>query len=189
MMSEHPARILLVEDDESQRKVLQYVLQSEGYALETAADAETAIDLVRRQPFDLVITDLKLPGEKDGIDVLLAAKDAHETTDVIVISAYGSVDSAVQAMLNGALDYLQKPLNISEFRIKVRRALETRELNRRLASAETGNENSRLLLRQVREYRERLERIKETSRIILDEMNPKSPFYDLIRRIADDAQP
>jgi DNA-binding NtrC family response regulator len=181
------ARILLVEDDESQRKVLTYVLQSEGYTLETAADAESAIDFVRSRTYDMVITDLKLPGQKDGIDVLLSAKDANDQTDVVVVSAFGSIDNAVQAMLNGALDYIQKPLNISEFRIKVRRALENRAIARKLDEAETRKDNSRMLLKQVREYREKLERIKSVSSLMLSEMNPGSPFFSLVKKIDVDA--
>src|SRR5918993_4665678 len=92
--------ILLVEDKESLRRVLRLTLESAGYAVAEAADARAAAQAVAREPFRLVLTDLRMP-HGSGIDVLRASKAAAADVPVILMTAYGSIDEAVQAMKEG----------------------------------------------------------------------------------------
>jgi len=128
--------ILLVEDKESLRRVLRMTLEAAGYSVTEAADARAAIDEIARVPHKIVLTDLRMPNGS-GIDVLRAAKAADNEVPVILMTAYGSIDEAVQAMKDGAQDFLQKPVDSNHLLLLVERALEQSRLR---------NEN--LLLRE-----------------------------------------
>ena len=119
--------ILLVEDKESLRRVLRMTLENAGYSVTEAADARAAINEVERIPHKIVLTDLRMP-HGSGIDVLRAAKNADEDVPVIVMTAYGSIDEAVQAMKDGAHDFLQKPVDSNHLLLLVQRALEQTRL-------------------------------------------------------------
>ncbi|HMR79508.1 MAG TPA: sigma-54 dependent transcriptional regulator, partial [Polyangiaceae bacterium] len=122
------ARILLVEDDPAGRELATYNLEKAGYRVEAVETAELAIERFDRSVHDLVVTDLRLP-VKSGMDVL-AAVSANSDTPVIVITAYGDVDTAVAAMKSGAFDFVGKPFNRQHLLLVVRRALERRALSR-----------------------------------------------------------
>jgi DNA-binding NtrC family response regulator len=119
--------ILLVEDKESLRRVLRLTLEHAGYTVTEAADAREAIQEINRVPHKVVLTDLRMPNGS-GLDVLRAAKDANSDTPVIVMTAYGSIDEAVQAMKDGAHDFLQKPVDSNHLLLLVERALEQSRL-------------------------------------------------------------
>src|SRR2546421_1149432 len=119
--------ILLVEDKESLRRVLRMTLENVGYSVTEAADARAAIDEIGRVPHKVVLTDLRMPNGS-GIDVLRAAKTADNDIPVIVMTAYGSIDEAVQAMKDGAHDFLQKPVDSNHLLLLVERALEQSRL-------------------------------------------------------------
>src|SRR2546421_947906 len=119
--------ILLVEDKESLRRVLRLTLEHAGYSVTEAADAREAIQEITRIPHKVVLTDLRMPNGS-GLDVLRAAKDANSDTPVIVMTAYGSIDEAVQAMKDGAHDFLQKPVDSNHLLLLVERALEQSRL-------------------------------------------------------------
>src|SRR6059058_5312752 len=119
--------ILLVEDKESLRHVLRLTLEHAGYSVTEAADAREAIQKISRVPHKVVLTDLRMPNGS-GLDVLRAAKDANSDTPVIVMTAYGSIDEAVQAMKDGAHDFLQKPVDSNHLLLLVERALEQSRL-------------------------------------------------------------
>ncbi len=106
-------RILLVEDRQSLRRMLERALAGEGYEVVAAADGETAMARLVDGPFDLVLTDLKLPAAS-GLEVLAASRAAHPELPVVVLTAYGTVRSAVDAMRLGAVDFLEKPVEIDE---------------------------------------------------------------------------
>ncbi len=128
------AKILIIDDDTSLRRVLEFNLQEEGYRVFAAADGEAGLALFDGEQPDLVITDLKMPGIS-GFQVLAAVKERSPQTPVIVITAFGAVETAVEAMKLGAYDYITKPFNRDELRLTVRKALEMRGLteeNRRL---------------------------------------------------------
>ena len=119
--------ILLVEDKESLRRVLRLTLERAGYSVTEAADADRAIAEISRVPHRIVLTDLRMPSGS-GIDVLRAAKNADSDVPVIVMTAYGSIDEAVQAMKDGAHDFLQKPVDSNHLLLLVGRALEQSRL-------------------------------------------------------------
>jgi DNA-binding NtrC family response regulator len=119
--------ILLVEDKESLRRVLRLTLENAGYSVTEAADAREAIAEIARTPHRVVLTDLRMP-KGSGIDVLRASKEANADVPVIVMTAYGSIDEAVQAMKDGAHDFLQKPVDSNHLLLLVERALEQARL-------------------------------------------------------------
>ncbi len=120
------ARVLVVDDKENILKLLSRILGDE-YEVATAADGGHAISLVAAQPFDVVVTDLRMPGA-DGFEVLRAVKARAPDTEVIMMTAYATVADAVEAMKQGAYDYLQKPFDPDEAARVVARALERRRL-------------------------------------------------------------
>ncbi len=119
--------ILLVDDDNSLRGVVAFALQAEGYEVIEAADGEEGLDLLRKSHVNLVITDLKMP-RMDGISLLRAIRDEGIEIPVIVLTAFGTIEQAVEAMKLGAFNYLTKPYNREELRIVVHNALEQEEL-------------------------------------------------------------
>ncbi|HEY5884141.1 MAG TPA: sigma-54 dependent transcriptional regulator [Pyrinomonadaceae bacterium] len=119
--------ILLVEDKDSLRRVLRLTLENAGYSVAEAADARAALNEIAARPHKLILTDLRMPNGS-GLDVLRAARAADGTIPVIVMTAFGSIDEAVQAMKDGAHDFLQKPVDSNHLLLLVERALEQERL-------------------------------------------------------------
>ncbi len=115
--------ILLVEDKDSLRRVLRLTLENAGYSVTEAVDARAALNEISRTPHKIVLTDLRMPNGS-GLDVLHAARAADSDVPVIVMTAFGSIDEAVQAMKDGAHDFLQKPVDSNHLLLLVERALE-----------------------------------------------------------------
>ena len=120
-------KILVVDDEQSLREVLSIMLKRAGYTVTSAADGEEAIEHLNKEIFDLVITDLRMP-KVDGMEILKAVKSASPETVVLVITAFATADSAVEAMKHGAYDYLTKPFQVDEVQLIIRNALEKRRL-------------------------------------------------------------
>jgi DNA-binding NtrC family response regulator len=120
-------RILVVEDEESLRRVTQAHLDRAGYTSSAAVDVAQALDILHRQPQDLVITDLHLPGQW-GMDLLKAVRAEFSETAVVIVTAYGTIETAVEAIRLGAYDYLTKPVHPDELRALVARVLERHRL-------------------------------------------------------------
>ena len=135
---EHKGRILVVDDETNARTALLELLRDEGYAVESAADAFKALGKAADFTPDLVLTDLKMPG-MDGLQLLQKLRESDPDLPVIMMTAFGEVDTAVQAMRSGARDYLAKPVNVGELSVVVARELEQRRLR-----AETGLLRERL---------------------------------------------
>ncbi len=106
-------RVFIVEDRESLRGLLEKALTQEGYEVESAADGEAGIRRLKASPFDLVLTDLKLPGAS-GLEVLAASRAEQPSVPVVVMTAHGTVGAAVEAMKLGAMDFLEKPVEIDD---------------------------------------------------------------------------
>jgi len=121
-------KILVVDDEKSLREVMSIMLKRAGYAVTEASDGEEAIGQVNKDIFDLVITDLRMP-KADGMDVLKAVKSSSPDTVVLVVTAFATADSAVEAMKQGAYDYLTKPFQVDEVQLIVRNVLEKRRLS------------------------------------------------------------
>jgi len=116
-----------VEDEKSMREVLKILLEGEGHELFLARDGNEGLDWLNRDIFDLVITDIKMPGS-DGFQILKKSQEISPGTLVIMITAFGTTESAIEAMKLGAYDYIHKPFTIDEMRMTVRRAIEKRKL-------------------------------------------------------------
>jgi two-component system, NtrC family, response regulator PilR len=122
-----PPRILVVDDERSMREMLQIVLRREGYEVLLAENGRAAIDLLGREPVDILISDIKMP-DLSGVDVLRAAKKIDQDILGIMITAFASTETAVEAMRLGACDYLSKPFDIDLLKMKVREKIENRQL-------------------------------------------------------------
>jgi len=116
------ARILVVDDQKNMRKTLSIMLRGAGYDVQVARDGAHAMQLLDGELFDVVVTDLKL-GQVDGLDVLRYSREKAPLTEVIVMTAYGTVESAVIAMKMGAHDYIQKPIAVNEFNTRIQSLL------------------------------------------------------------------
>jgi DNA-binding NtrC family response regulator len=119
--------ILIAEDESTLREGLSQAFSENGFKVVQAASGREAIERMERQVFDLVVTDLKMPGG-DGMEVLKRARNVNEETPVIIMTAFGTVEGAVEAIKQGAYDYIQKPFSIDELELKIQRALEHRRL-------------------------------------------------------------
>ncbi|MGH7963647.1 MAG: sigma-54-dependent transcriptional regulator [Candidatus Binatia bacterium] len=126
-MKAAPAKILIVDDELNMRVLFQRILEKEGYQITCASSGEEALQHLEREWFDVAISDLKMPG-LDGITFVKQAKIINPTMPCIVLTAYGSVDSAVTAMKQGAHDYLTKPIDNEEFKLVVKKALDLHRL-------------------------------------------------------------
>ena len=117
-------RILVVEDNATLRGGVSFALRATGSDVEEAASAEEAVSRIHdtgREPFDVVLTDLRLPGT-DGLAVLRAARERDSRTSVLLMTAFGSIETAVEAMRSGAFDFVQKPVDLEQIELRVARA-------------------------------------------------------------------
>jgi DNA-binding NtrC family response regulator len=126
-MNEPTPHLLVVDDDPVTVNLLEEVLSKEGYEVTTALSGEEAIALGMENVFDMIITDVRM-GEKDGIEVLRSFKKISPETTVIVITAFGSIENAIEAIREGAFDYVSKPFKLEEIKFTTRMALEHRRL-------------------------------------------------------------
>ena len=121
------SRILVVDDEESMRELLQIALGKDGHLITLADSGGKALELLDKSSFDLVISDIKMP-DMSGVEVLRHAKQTDPGTPVIMITAYASAETAVEALRLGAYDYLTKPFKVDELKANIRNALERRKL-------------------------------------------------------------
>src|SRR5512138_1626361 len=119
--------VLVVDDQRNMRATTALLLRQAGHAVEEAESGGAAIRRVQQQPFDVVLTDLRMP-DVDGIEVLRAVREHAPDTQVIVMTGYGTIESAVEAMRQGALDYVSKPFKADELLLRIARAVEQRRL-------------------------------------------------------------
>jgi len=129
-------QILIVDNERSMRDFLSIVLKKEGYHCKTAEDGEHALKVIEKEPVDLVLSDIKMP-KMNGLELLKALKVASPETVVVMMTAFASTETAVEAMKEGALDYLTKPFQIDEVKLIIKNALERKSLK---------SENQRLRL-------------------------------------------
>ncbi len=112
-------KILVVDDDPVTRSLLMKRLVKAEYEVEVAENGIEAIRMIAAKHYDVVLTDLMMPGGVDGIGVLESAKEKNLKTEVVLITAHGSIDNAIVAMKKGAVDYLQKPINFDELFLRL----------------------------------------------------------------------
>jgi DNA-binding NtrC family response regulator len=118
-------KILVVEDNDVLRASVVQALSENNHTVAEVADGEEAAERLQEESFDVVLTDMRMP-KKSGLEVLSFAKSINELTTVIVMTAFGTIESAVEAMKSGAYDYIQKPFELEELEVKINRALEYR---------------------------------------------------------------
>lgn len=131
-MKNPKGRILVIEDEKSMREVLRILLEEESYEVITASDGDKGIESINSDIFDLVITDIKMP-KADGFEILRKVREISPDTIVIMITAFGTTESAIEAMKQGAYDYIHKPFKIDEIRLIVRKAFERKKLSEELS--------------------------------------------------------
>ncbi len=122
-----PAKILVIDDEESMRNFMEIMLSKEGYSVETAGSGPKGLGRVRETDYDLVIADLNMP-EMSGIEVLKEVKKSKKDQDLIVMTAFASVDTAIEAMKQGAADYITKPFKIDEIKLTIEKCINSRRL-------------------------------------------------------------
>ena len=159
------AKILITDDRSGARLMLNKLLTNKGYQVEEAADGEEALKLLKESHFDLVLTDLKMPGI-DGMTLLKEIKQIDSFLPVVMITAYGTINLAVEAMKKGAADFVTKPFNLEELEIKIGKVLERRDLER-----------------ENRYFKEE-EKIKYDLKGTIGPSPRMEPVYKLIRKIA-----
>jgi two-component system response regulator HydG len=166
------AKLLIVDDQRNMRTTLAMMLRGAGFEVDEAQSGEEGSDRGASGAYDVLVTDLRM-GSKDGLDVLRAVKSAQPMTEIIVMTAYGTIESAVEAMRAGAFDYIQKPFTEQELLVKVGKALENRRLAGEVAflASEFKDrykfENIVGQSRSVREVLGRIVRIAPTDAIVL----------------------
>lgn len=131
-MKKKSGKILIVDDENNIRELLKIFLEEEGYDVNTANNGKAGVEAIRNNIFDLVITDLKMP-EVSGFELLKTVKETTPDTVVVIITAFGTTESAVEAMKHGAFDYIQKPFKIDDIRLIVKNALEKHVLQEQLS--------------------------------------------------------
>ena len=136
-------KILIVDDEEILRNMLTDVLSEEGYQISQASNGEEAVKMLKEDYYEIVLTDIMMPG-LDGIGVLKAAKEIEPGNDVIVMTGYASVETAVESIRLGASDYITKPFNIDQIKIVIARTLQRRVLERKVQEGEFYKEISKI---------------------------------------------
>jgi DNA-binding NtrC family response regulator len=165
-MTEKHHKLLVVDDDLEMCELLSDVLNAEGYSVLTISESLEASKILKREEFDVIVTDLRLKGLK-GLDLLAEAKRAAPLTPVIIITAFGTIESAIQAMKMGAYDYITKPFHLDEMVLTVKKALE-----------------NRLLKKEVVRLKKEVETRYHFHQLI-GKSPPMQSIYDLIERISD----
>src|SRR5215469_5290460 len=129
--------ILIVEDEPKMRRLMEISLAEDGHSVHTVQDAESGLKYFQRESTDLIVTDLKLPG-MNGLEFLQEAKRWNASVPIVVMTAYGTVETAVEAMKAGASDYVLKPFSMAELRLVIRKELDVQRVldeNRSLREA------------------------------------------------------
>ncbi|MBI3995574.1 MAG: sigma-54-dependent Fis family transcriptional regulator [Nitrospirae bacterium] len=160
-----PERILVVDDEPNMLGLFKKVLEKEGYEVATASSGEEAVKMLGTEWFDLLIADLKMPG-LSGLELLKKVKSLVPTLPCIMLTAHGTIDSAVAAMKEGAYDYLTKPINNEEIKMTVKKALDLHRLTR-----------------EVEHLRERVG-MESGSANFIGRSKPMRDLYHLIQRVA-----
>ena len=124
-----PKNILVIDDEENLRHMLRVVLEKAGYKVSSAADGREALSLTDQTPFDLILCDLRMP-QMDGLTFLKEVSAREIESPVIMMSAYGTIDTAVEAMKSGAADYISKPFKPDEILLKLNQIEERNRLRR-----------------------------------------------------------
>jgi putative nucleotidyltransferase with HDIG domain len=158
-------RLLIVDDDENVRKIVAALLNDEGFETVTAGSAEEALEVLDHQAFALVVSDIKMP-DRDGLWLLGQLRRRHRDTAMIMMTGYGQVDTAVQALKYGASDYLTKPVRVNQLSASVTRALDHRRLQLENRAYQEGLEGA--VREKTRELEHAYDEINDTYTLTLE---------------------
>lgn len=159
-------RILVVDDEESIREFLNIMLKKEGYEVTCVEDGQKADEILKKKSFELVISDLQMP-HVTGLELLKIVKDNYPNTLFMLITAFGTTETAVEAMKNGAYDYITKPFKLDEVRINIANALKSKTLE---------NENISLKRELTKEF---------SFQNLVGNSPAMHQVYDLVKRVSD----
>ncbi|UCF73758.1 MAG: sigma-54-dependent Fis family transcriptional regulator, partial [Deltaproteobacteria bacterium] len=162
-------RILIIEDEVNMRHMLEVLLRRSGYEIKTAADGQEGLEVIEKEGFHFILCDIKMP-RMDGMTFLRSATDKLKGSTVIMMSAYGTVDTAIEAMKLGAYDYISKPFKTDEVLLTLKKAEEREGLK---------SENLRL-----KDQIQRIEKCYNFSNMVAKSKAMQSVF-DLIKKVAD----
>jgi signal transduction histidine kinase len=172
-----PPRVLVVDDEETVTVTLQGILELDGYSVTASTSGAIALELMRTHPFDVVLTDLRMEGV-DGIDLVRKLHKISPDCVAIVLTGYGSLDSAVQALREGAYDYLVKPCDVLELRTTVARGFErarlASQLRQRVRDLELANETNRALNLELEA------RVERATAELRQELQAKDEFMSMV---------
>jgi two-component system response regulator AtoC len=124
-------KILIVDDEFNSRTLLAQLFQEDGYSADTAENGKTALEALKSTPFDILITDIRMP-VMDGIELFHRAKEIYPHMPVILFTAYGTIEAAVKALKEGVFHYLEKPVNFDLLNHTVQQALEIQDLEKEI---------------------------------------------------------
>ena len=124
-------KILIVDDEFNSRTLLAQLFQEDGYSADTAENGKTALEALKSTPFDILITDIRMP-VMDGIELFHRAKEVYPHMPVILFTAYGTIEAAVKALKEGVFHYLEKPVNFDLLNHTVQQALEIQDLEKEI---------------------------------------------------------
>jgi DNA-binding NtrC family response regulator len=180
-------KMLVVDDEPGMRQLLQSAFEERGFEVAVASNGDRAVDRLENDDYDLVITDLKMPG-RDGFGVLRAVKGVSADTKVIILTAYGSIEKAVEAMQMGASDFIAKPFKLAEIELKVDKLI--RKTNG-AAKAEAGDEAPKNIVGESEETRDVLRMIDKIgpSKSSVMIVGPSGTGKELVAKAIHDASP
>jgi len=166
------AKIMVIDDEESMCRFMQIMLQKEGYEVTSTVSSKEALEKIKNKNYDLVIADLMMP-EMNGLELLSRAKTIHPGINFIVMTAYASVDTAIEALKKGAFDYITKPFKVDEIKIAIKKSLEQRKITeeninlKRQLKKEFGLQNLIGNSPEMIQLKKLVERVAETDSTVL----------------------
>ncbi len=171
---ERQSKVLVVDDDQFALRSIAKVLEGESYQVVTAAGGSEALDLLKQDSFDLVLTDLKMP-EVDGLEVLRRTREIAPQAVVLILTGYASVESAIEALREGAYDYLVKPYSADELKLKIERGLERVRLVEERKRAEE----------EIRQRTAQLEALRQVGLEIISELDLDALLHSIVSRAVE----
>lgn len=173
-MAAAPSSILLVDDDESLLELCDLALRDEGYEIVLAPTGDAALELLAKRAFDLVVTDLSMPGKTDGHGVVLAVKTRYPSTEVIVMTGVPTLRTAIDTLKDGAYDYITKPLHLEGMKATLRRCLDHRRLRHDL-------DNEQEMRRELESTYRELQKVEELKAGFLSRISHeiRTPLHQL----------
>ncbi|MFQ5824231.1 MAG: SpoIIE family protein phosphatase [bacterium] len=173
------ATILVVDDEKPITYLLSEVLKKEGHEVKSMYDGKTAKDELKKKDYELVITDLHMK-QVGGLEVLKEVKALNESTEVLILTGHGTVATAVEAMKSGAFEYLTKPIDLEEFRLKVQKALERRNLKLQIAQQQQEIESHQEMIAKDLKLAEQVQKSLVPQSIMLPNFEAKVEYMPMI---------